>query len=226
MKKKIISIASLIIGIALIVIICVYNGSSHKEKENVASNKTEEKVSSKDNKEKNEEKESSKDNEKKEDQAVIEDNATDENNNTEEEQPVQNTENKEDKPLSSTNSQQQTANTTTSTNNVVENKNSNSGVTSNDNNVISSKYKDGTYKGTADGYNGPVTVSVTIASDKITAINVISYEDDDEFFNEAKGVINKIISNQGTNVDVVSGATYSSKGIINASASAINSAKN
>ena len=36
--------------------------------------------------------------------------------------------------------------------------------------------------------------------------------------------INKIIKNQNTNVDIVSGATYSSKGIVNAVRDALNKA--
>lgn len=238
MKKKIISIASLIIGVALIVIICVYNGSSHKNEENVAANNVKEKVSSEDknDKEKDENKESTKDKaDADEEEATSEDKSTDEavNDTTEEQQKQSSTEQAAQQGEASTsNPQTQSSNTTTAVNNATtENKTSNAGSTptsnsGSNNTVASSKYKDGTYKGTAEGYNGPVTVSVTISGDKITSINVLSYEDDDEFFNDAKGVINKIISSQNTNVDVVSGATYSSKGIINASASAINNAKN
>lgn len=226
MKKKIISIASLVIGIGLIVIICVYNGSAHEDKEKVASNNVEEKASSKDKEKIDEDIETTDDDEAIEDEAVVEDQSA-ANNETEVEQVAEVSNNEAEQEVAN-NSQAASANTTTSVNNSMENKVNDNVLESNssNNNVVTSKYKDGTFKGTAEGYNGPVTVSVTISSDKITAINVVSHEDDDAFFNEAKNVINKIISSQGTNVDVVSGATYSSKGIINASASAINSAKN
>lgn len=75
---------------------------------------------------------------------------------------------------------------------------------------------DGVYKGSATGFSGPVTVAVTIMDKKITSIDILSSTDDETFFNRAKGVIDRIISSQSFDVDVVSGATYSSNGIIGA----------
>lgn len=75
---------------------------------------------------------------------------------------------------------------------------------------------DGVYKGSATGFSGPVTVAVTIMDKKITSIDILSSTDDEAFFNRAKGVIDRIISSQSFDVDVVSGATYSSNGIIKA----------
>lgn len=77
-------------------------------------------------------------------------------------------------------------------------------------------YKDGTYYGTATGFAGPLTVKVVINGGKITAIDVTETKDDASYLNKAKGLISKIIAGQSTNVDTVSGATYSSVGIINA----------
>lgn len=79
-----------------------------------------------------------------------------------------------------------------------------------------SKYKDGTYSGSAKGYEGTITVSVTISGDKITDISIVSYEDDDEYMDPARAVVPAILSAQSPNVSAVSGATYSSKGIMNA----------
>lgn len=76
--------------------------------------------------------------------------------------------------------------------------------------------EDGVYRGTGVGYGGEVVVDVTIADKTITQIDIVSESDDDAFFNRAKGVIDSIISSQSLEVDVVSGATYSSRGIINA----------
>lgn len=75
---------------------------------------------------------------------------------------------------------------------------------------------DGVYKGSATGFSGPVTVAVTIMDKKITSIDILSSTDDEAFFNRAKGVIDRIISSQSLDVDAVSGATYSSNGIIKA----------
>lgn len=80
-----------------------------------------------------------------------------------------------------------------------------------------SKIKDGTYEGQANGYRGLVKVSVTVKDHKITEIKVLSNSDDAAFFNRAStGVIKNILAKQSLKVDVVSGATYSSNGIIKA----------
>lgn len=77
--------------------------------------------------------------------------------------------------------------------------------------------KDGTYKGSANGYGGKVTVNVTVSKKTMTAIDVVSAPGEtDSFFQRAKGVINEMLTAQSTDVDVVSGATYSSNGIIGA----------
>ena len=49
--------------------------------------------------------------------------------------------------------------------------------------------------------------------------------EDAAFFGRAKGVIDKILSGQKTDVDVVSGATYSSRGIISAVKNALTGEK-
>ncbi|MGN1141843.1 MAG: FMN-binding protein [Oliverpabstia sp.] len=86
--------------------------------------------------------------------------------------------------------------------------------------------EDGIYRGTGNGFAGTITVSVEIKNKKIVAIDVLNVEGDDmAFFNRAKGVIDKIISSQNLDVDVVSGATYSSRGIINAVKNALTGEK-
>lgn len=77
--------------------------------------------------------------------------------------------------------------------------------------------KDGTYKGSANGYGGKVTVNVTVSKKTMTAIDIVSAPGEtDSFFNRAKGVIDEMLTAQSTDVDVVSRATYSSNGIIGA----------
>jgi Polyferredoxin len=89
-----------------------------------------------------------------------------------------------------------------------------------------SKYKDGTYTGTGTGFDGATTkISVTIANGKITNIKTISNGDTPEFYSQASsGIIGKIISTQSASVDTVSGATFSSNGIISAVKNALNQA--
>lgn len=94
-----------------------------------------------------------------------------------------------------------------------------------DKDTYTGTYKDGTYTGTGKGYKGTVTAKVTISGGKIKTIDV-SGSDDAAYFGKAKnGIVNKIISGQSTNVDTVSGATYSSNGIISAVRNALKKAQ-
>lgn len=88
-------------------------------------------------------------------------------------------------------------------------------------------YKDGTYTGSAQGFGGTITVQVTLASDEITDIQVTSAPGEDSaYLSQGEGVISSIISAQSTDVDTVSGATFSSTGIINAVVDAFGKAEN
>ncbi len=79
-----------------------------------------------------------------------------------------------------------------------------------------STYLDGIYTAEAIGFEGKITVQVTVAEDKITDITILSAEDEEEYLSRAKRVIPAILEEQSPNVDAVSGATYSSTGILNA----------
>ena len=79
-----------------------------------------------------------------------------------------------------------------------------------------STYLDGIYTAEAMGFEGEITVQVTVAEDKITDITLLSAEDEEEYLSMAKQVIPSILEGQSPNVDAVSGATYSSTGILNA----------
>ena len=86
--------------------------------------------------------------------------------------------------------------------------------------------EDGTYTGEGQGFGGTIKVSVVIKDKTITEINVVSAEGEDAaFFGRAKGVIDKILSGQKTDVDVVSGATCSSNALLEACRQALESAK-
>lgn len=87
-------------------------------------------------------------------------------------------------------------------------------------------YKNGTFSGSGEGFEGTITVNVTIENDKITNISVVSASDDEPYWSEGKGIISRIISAQSANVDTVSGATFSSGGILDAVKAALSSAKN
>lgn len=98
---------------------------------------------------------------------------------------------------------------------------------SNSGSESSQKYKDGIYTGSGTGYKGGTTkVSVTVTNGKITNIQILSNQDTPKYFNRVSGtIVDNIISNQSTSVDTVSGATYSSKGILSAVQNALSEAK-
>ena len=79
-----------------------------------------------------------------------------------------------------------------------------------------STYLDGIYTAESMGFEGKITVQITVAEDKITDITLLSAEDEEEYLSMAKQVIPAILEGQSPNVDAVSGATYSSTGILNA----------
>ena len=88
-------------------------------------------------------------------------------------------------------------------------------------------YKDGTYTGEAEGYGGTIQVEVTLTGDEITSINVVSAPGEDSaYLSQAESVIDSILSAQSTDVDTVSGATFSSTGILNAVDAALGKAEN
>lgn len=73
------------------------------------------------------------------------------------------------------------------------------------------------YTGSARGFKSTIEVEVTVEDENITEVEVTSHRDDRRWFERAYKVIpSAIIEAQSTDVDTVSGATYSSKGIINA----------
>ncbi len=77
-------------------------------------------------------------------------------------------------------------------------------------------FEDGVYYGSGTGFSGIIKVEVVVENRQIVQINILSYQDDDSFFNRAKGVIDSVLTAQTWEVDTVSGATYSSRGILEA----------
>ena len=89
-----------------------------------------------------------------------------------------------------------------------------------------SKYKDGTYTGIGRGYRPGLTVSVTIKNDKIISVILVSSDETPGYYERAVTIVpNEIVTAQSTNVDVVSGATRTSEGIISAVDDALVQAK-
>ena len=87
-------------------------------------------------------------------------------------------------------------------------------------------YADGTYSGEAEGFGGLISVEVEIEDGMITNIEIVSAESEDgAYLTMAKDIIPEIIDNQSTDVDTISGATFSSTGIRNAVTQALEKAE-
>jgi uncharacterized protein with FMN-binding domain len=89
------------------------------------------------------------------------------------------------------------------------------------------KYRDGSYTGSAWGYSGKVSVTVTLQNDKIVSLTQTN-KDTPSFFSQAWDSISpQIYANQSPEgIDTVSGATFSSEGILDAVRNALTQALN
>lgn len=76
---------------------------------------------------------------------------------------------------------------------------------------------DGVYEGSAKGYGGTVTMRVTIADGYIDKVEQVDVGHEDEaWLKMCQGIPDKIVKAQSPDVDTVSGATFTSTGMINA----------
>jgi flavocytochrome c len=83
-------------------------------------------------------------------------------------------------------------------------------------------FNPGTYQGSAPGYNGDVTVEVTVDAGRILSVKVLSQNDTPEVSGLAyERIPAAIVAGQTLAVDIVAGATGSSQGIINAVSAAL-----
>ncbi|MDE6775192.1 MAG: FMN-binding protein, partial [Ruminococcus sp.] len=86
-------------------------------------------------------------------------------------------------------------------------------------------YNNGTYTGTAYGFAGDITVTITIENDVITDVKVLTDGDDPEYYEPAIDyILPQIKKSMSPDVDAYSGATYSSHGIIDAARQALSQA--
>jgi uncharacterized protein with FMN-binding domain len=87
---------------------------------------------------------------------------------------------------------------------------------------LQGKYTDGTYRGTAKGYGGPVTTELIIEHGFIVGIEITSSDGEDAaYYNMCLGILDEIAEKQSADVDTVSGATLTAKGIIGGAAEAL-----
>lgn len=82
-------------------------------------------------------------------------------------------------------------------------------------------WKDGVYTGEGMGHNGKISVEVEIWGGRIKRITPLENSEDVPYWQKAEGLIGSILEQQSTQVEAVSGATYSSEGLRQAVADAL-----
>ena len=83
-------------------------------------------------------------------------------------------------------------------------------------------FEDGTFEGESQGYGGRIHVIVFVKNGYVETINADEHSaEDPAYYAMAETILQKIIDEQSTEVDTVSGATFSSAGLKDAVAAAL-----
>ena len=81
---------------------------------------------------------------------------------------------------------------------------------------------DGVFCGSAEGFGGTVSVEVTVEDGYVDAVEVVDASGEDaEWLAMAIVLTDEIVEEQTCDLDVVSGATYTSRGILGAATEAL-----
>ena len=90
-----------------------------------------------------------------------------------------------------------------------------------------SKYQDGVYQDSGDGFGGKIVVEITVKEDRLEGMRVVSADGETkEYLERAENLMDTVIEKQSLQVDAISGATYSSNGILDAVEAALQKAQN
>lgn len=73
---------------------------------------------------------------------------------------------------------------------------------------------DGVYTGSGEGFKGTITVEVTVEGGAVTDITVVSHQDTPGYFDWALPILDQMQEEQSLEVDAVTGATWSSAGLL------------
>ncbi|SFC53484.1 FMN-binding protein [Butyrivibrio sp. YAB3001] len=94
--------------------------------------------------------------------------------------------------------------------------------------LLEEKKADGVYYGEGMGNNGKIGVEVTLSDGQIKKIEIVKFPDDEDYFDintDGAKMIQSMIEAQKSDVDTISGATYSSMGVIDAVEDALSDAQ-
>lgn len=87
-------------------------------------------------------------------------------------------------------------------------------------------WKDGSYEGSGQGFGGLIKVRVKVEQGKILQITITEAAGEDTaYLDQAKKIIDTMLTKQSAEVDAASGATFSSKGIMAAVEEALKEAE-
>lgn len=87
-------------------------------------------------------------------------------------------------------------------------------------------YTDGEWEGEAQGFGGLVSVRATVENGQISRIEIVSAEKEDKtYLSMAEAMLPAMVEARSADVDTISGATFSSEGIKNAAAQALEKAE-
>lgn len=102
----------------------------------------------------------------------------------------------------------------------------NTGKSGENGNTADGIYTPGTYTATAQGYGGEVKVTITVDGNSIKEVKTEGAQETEEIGGEAlKELADKIVGSNSTEVDKISGATYTSDALLSAVNSALALAK-
>lgn len=88
-------------------------------------------------------------------------------------------------------------------------------------------FADGSYEGVGVGFGGDIKVEVVVSEGKISEVKILEAPSEDAAYLEmARELTETIVKKQSTEVDTVSGATFSSRGILEAAEAALDKAVN
>lgn len=86
-------------------------------------------------------------------------------------------------------------------------------------------YQDGVYQGSGTGFGGEIVLSVSVEGGQIVSVEALSHAgEDDAYFSLAQSMLPEMVARQTWQVDTVSGATFSSSGILEAAENALGQA--
>lgn len=85
-------------------------------------------------------------------------------------------------------------------------------------------YNAGTYEGEGQGHGGAIVVSVTVTESKIESVVIDEFNDSEFAVEPANKLVSNIIKENSAEVDVIAGATATSKGVLDAVKAALSGA--